>query len=89
MGRKRITDKERREIEKKAKEEVKEMFASRVRDVEYIEVFYRNGETEKFEHDELDTYSRTELTFEIKTKTREIIIHINEISKIIIKKYDN
>lgn len=83
-----ITEQEIREIEKKAEKEVEEMYASWVRDVEYIEVFYRNGEIEKFEHDKLETYSRTESTFEIKTKTKDIIIHVDNINKIVIKKYE-
>ena len=84
----KMSDKLIEKIEKKAKEEVNEMFASIVRDVEYIEVFYKNGEIEKFEYKELVTYWRSgESIFVIETKTREIIVNVDETIKIIISKF--
>ena len=82
-----ITDKKILEIERKAKEEVAEMFASTVRDVEYIEVCYRNGETKRFEHDELEWYSRDETTLDIKTKVERVLVYLNETRVITIKNY--
>ena len=82
-----ITDEEILEIERKAKEEVDEMFDSTVRDVEYIEVCYRNGETKRFEHDELEWYSRDDTTLDIRTKMERVLVCLNETREITIKDY--
>lgn len=82
-----ITDEEILEIERKAKKEVEELFANTVKDVEFIEVCYRNGETKRFEHNELEWYSRDDTTFDIKTKIERVIVRLNETRVITIKNY--
>lgn len=81
-----ITDKEIQAIEEKARKEVDEMFASWLKDVEYIEIFWKNGETDKFIRNELTSFWRTDSTFEIETKTRDVTINVSETIKIIISK---
>lgn len=85
MGR-MITDKEIQKIEEKVRKEVDELFASWLKDVEYIEVFWKTGETDKFLIDELVRFWRTDLTFEIETKTRDVSVNVSETIKIIVSK---
>ena len=76
----------KKEIQEIAQKEIDEMYASWLKDVEYIEIFWIRGGTDKFTRDDIIRYCRTDTTFEIKAKSGDLIVNTSETIKIIIKK---